>query len=239
MIHNGMMFGGEGPIMQGSWFNPHTGDSFTVRDSFFEDNQYVVTTTDGRYLRFDQLQNYIQSDPKHNNEMKMNLQKPNMEELPPEVSNLIDSNGYNDLIIPEDVEILNKNQKMTLGNLNNPIQVNHNIDKQSQTILNTSEDEDTMLVRRLLKRATVPSVKCSITWNNFPEKQLEMLEMMAVEPDIIVDYFLQQIDLNTIKEIVKEKICERLFLDIKPVAEKEEKIVETTKTSKKTKSTKK
>ena len=59
---NGMMFGGEGPVMQGTWYNPNTGDAFTVRDSFFEDNQYVVTTTDGRYLSYNQIQNYIQSD---------------------------------------------------------------------------------------------------------------------------------------------------------------------------------
>ena len=45
MIQPGMMFGGEGPVMQGTWYNPTTGDAFTVRDSFFEDNQYVITTT--------------------------------------------------------------------------------------------------------------------------------------------------------------------------------------------------
>ena len=50
MIQPGMMFGGEGPVMQGTWYNPNTGDAFTVRDSFFEDNQYVVTTTDDAYF---------------------------------------------------------------------------------------------------------------------------------------------------------------------------------------------
>ena len=107
MIQPGMMFGGEGPVMNGTWYNPHTGDAFTVRDSFFEDNQYVVTTTDGRYFRYDQLQNYIQSDMKLDDLKKIKTEvenKPKIEELPAEVSNLIDNepNTFNDLILPED-----------------------------------------------------------------------------------------------------------------------------------------
>ena len=56
---NNLTFGMEGPIMDGTWYNTQTGDSFTVRNSFFEDNQYIVQTTDGRILRYDQIQNYI------------------------------------------------------------------------------------------------------------------------------------------------------------------------------------
>ena len=62
MINSGLTFGSEGPMMEGTWYNPRTGDSFTVRDSFFEDNQFVITTTDGRYLKYEQIQDYIKSD---------------------------------------------------------------------------------------------------------------------------------------------------------------------------------
>ena len=42
-MNNGVMFNTEGPIMTGSWYNPNTGDSFVVRDSFFENNQsYLI-----------------------------------------------------------------------------------------------------------------------------------------------------------------------------------------------------
>ena len=47
MMNTGLTFGSEGPMMEGTWYNTRTGDSFTVRDSFFEDNQFVITTTDG------------------------------------------------------------------------------------------------------------------------------------------------------------------------------------------------
>lgn len=50
-----------GPSIQGVWLNPKTGDSFKVRDTFFEDNNLIVMTTDGRKLGFDQINDYIQS----------------------------------------------------------------------------------------------------------------------------------------------------------------------------------
>ena len=36
---NGINFPMDGPCMSGTWYNPHTKDSFTVRDTFFENNQ--------------------------------------------------------------------------------------------------------------------------------------------------------------------------------------------------------
>ena len=62
MTHQGIVFDTQGPVMSGTWYNPKTGDSFTVRDSFFQDNQFVVTTTDGRMLSYNQIQHYVQSD---------------------------------------------------------------------------------------------------------------------------------------------------------------------------------
>ena len=114
MIQPGMMFGGEGPIMQGTWYNPSTGDAFTVRDSFFEDNQYVVTSTDGRYFRYDQLKNYIQSDMKLEDLKKMKPENKvkEKEELPAEVANLIDNDDEIGML-PEDKMLI----QPKLGNL--------------------------------------------------------------------------------------------------------------------------
>ena len=61
-MNNGIMFGTQGPLMSGYWVDPRTGDSFTVKDSFFEDGQYIITTMDGRKLSYDIIQNYVQSD---------------------------------------------------------------------------------------------------------------------------------------------------------------------------------
>ena len=62
MFNNGITFGSDGPMMDGTWYNPKTGDSFTVRNTFFEDNQFIIQTTDGRVLNYEQIQNYVKSD---------------------------------------------------------------------------------------------------------------------------------------------------------------------------------
>jgi hypothetical protein len=96
-----------------------------------------------------------------------------------------------------------------------------------------------MLVRRILKRSIAPEVDCKVTWKNFPTKQMEMLDMMAVDVDAIVDYYIKDIDLNTIKEIVKDGIKKHIEKSLSPqdeeVKEKPQKPTkkETTKTSKK------
>ena len=41
-MNNGIMFGAQGPMMTGTWYNPNNGDSFTVRDCFFENNLYCI-----------------------------------------------------------------------------------------------------------------------------------------------------------------------------------------------------
>ena len=134
-----MMTNGDGgPFMSGTWYNPNTGDSFTVRDTFFEDNNLIVMTTDGRRLNYDIVSRYIKSD------------KP----------------------------------------------------------IHEVEDEDDLLVRRIMKRATKPEIKCGIVWNNFPSKQLEMLEMMGVDENKIAEFVIKSFDLNTIQEQIKKSIID-------------------------------
>lgn len=60
----GITFDGTAPMMEGTWFNPKTGDVIKIRDTFFENNNYVARTTDGRMLNYSQLQNYIRDDSK-------------------------------------------------------------------------------------------------------------------------------------------------------------------------------
>ena len=55
---SGINFSMDGPIMDGTWYNTTTGDSFTVRDTFFQDNQLMVATTDGRLMDYNMIQNY-------------------------------------------------------------------------------------------------------------------------------------------------------------------------------------
>lgn len=206
MIQPGMMFGGEGPIMQGTWYNPKTGDAFTVRDSFFEDNQYVVTTTDGRYLRYDQLQQYVQTDMKledikhaHNKQHKNENIK---ESLPKEISNLIDDGsediyfGDNNLLLPEDMDLLNKpihttnmqqTQSNKLGNIYAP------------PVPNAAApiDMNTTIIEKALKNTAKPNFSINVKWDNYPSKEIEMLkDIMDIPVTEIVDWYLDSIRLD-------------------------------------------
>jgi hypothetical protein len=206
MIQPGMMFGGEGPIMQGTWYNPKNGDAFTVRDSFFEDNQYVVTTTDGRYFRYDQLQNYIQSDMKLEDLKKMKQNTPAVHEdpIPAEVSNLIatNSNDNNDFgLLPDEMDLIKgPAQTKSLGNIHATSTV---VQQSYPRQFNVLDDPavpvnmNTAIIEKALKNAPKPDFSINIKWNDYPEKQIEMLkDIMDIPTSEIVDWYLENIQLN-------------------------------------------
>jgi hypothetical protein len=215
MIQPGMMFGGEGPVMQGTWYNPTTGDAFTVRDSFFEDNQYVITTTDGRYLRYDQIQNYIQSDMKLD-ELKQ-LKKENTvkeEALPAEVSNLIGGDDIyfggdiNDMLLPEDAALINKPVNRDLGNIYaTPTQQTQPIGYTTQPVQNMN----TAIIEKALKNTTKPNFSINVKWDNYPSKEIEMLkDIMDIPTTEIVDWYLDNIQLDEFVMAFKVAIDDKI-----------------------------
>ena len=92
------MIFGEGPILTGNWYNPKTGDSFTVRDTYFEDNNFYVITTDGRRMDYNLMSQYVQSDKPI---PKMEEQKPQTQ-IPQEVLSQMESNTDDDFMTDED-----------------------------------------------------------------------------------------------------------------------------------------
>ncbi len=200
------MIFGEGPILSGHWYNPSTGDSFTVRDTYFEDNNLYVITTDGRRLNYDIISKYVQSDKPIPKQPNIAQQQTNT--LPPELANQIlnpvssvnsDFNNSEFGILEDDMALIsgqnNKEKAITRDQFN--------INSVKQTL---QEDEDTMLIRRILSRSQEPIITCGIKWNKFPNKQLEMLEMLGVDLDKIADYYINKIDLQVIKDKIKEDI---------------------------------
>lgn len=206
----GMTFGSEGPMIQGTWVNPNTGDSFTVRDSFFEDNNYVITTTDGRYIRYEQFQNYIQADEKSVNDIKNSIKEKaaaKEEAIPAEISSLIDNdNNADTMITPEDYELLYYGKK-SLGNLNTTPTQSQFPKKET-----SAENMNAAIIKKALNNTEQPKFKVDVDWNNFPSKQIEMLyDIMGISEDEIIEWYLDNIQLidiiETIKTSIKERIC--------------------------------
>ena len=223
MIQPGMMFGGEGPVMNGTWYNPNTGDAFTVRDSFFEDNQYVITTTDGRYLRYDQIQNYVQSDMKLEDLKQIKNSRENVplkEQLPPEVSNLIDTDYsevktedsyYNDLLLPEDEIYVNNtmNKTTSFGNINKPTVENY--DKNDAKSPITSVSMNSAIIEKALRNTVKPNFSINVEWPNYPSKEIEMLkDIMEIPSDEIVEWYLDNIQLNDFIIAFKNAIDDKI-----------------------------
>lgn len=210
MIQPGMMFGGEGPVMNGTWYNPHTGDAFTVRDSFFEDNQYVVTTTDGRYFRYDQLQNYIQSDMKLEDLKQMNTIKEKTNELlPPEVSNLIDNTDDEDPIgiLPDDLDLI---KPRSLGNLGDKPTVANYV-KDDVKLPVAPVNMNSAIIEKALKNTVKPNFSINVEWSNYPSKEIEMLkDIMEIPSDEIVEWYLDNIQFNDFIMAFKTAIDDKI-----------------------------
>lgn len=215
MNMNGMMFGGEGPVMQGTWYNPTTGDAFTVRDSFFEDNQYVVTTTDGRYLKYNQIQNYVQTDMKLEDLKKRKIENHKKDEIPAEVANLIEgtdpSDPYASMMSPDDLMIGNA-KPVNLGNLADDRKPEY---IQPSGIIMQTPSPATMneaIIEKALKNAPKPEIKVDIFWDVYPEKQIEMLkDVMEISEDEIIMWYLDNIDMMEVVDALKEAIRYRIL----------------------------
>jgi hypothetical protein len=215
---NGMMFGGEGPIMQGTWYDPNTGDAFTVRDSFFEDNQYVVTTTDGRYLNYNQLQTYIQTDMKLEDLKRMKAENQNTvkEQLPAEVANLIEGSNdpYSGMMTPDDMMI--GNTTVNLGNLyRDDLPVQHTpvgdvyVDPYSA---GKGQSMNEAIIEKALKNAEKPEFNVDVIWDNFPLKQIEMLkDIMEIPEDEIIDWYLDNIEMIEVVDALKTAIRSKIL----------------------------
>lgn len=205
---------GEGPILSGHWYNPSTGDSFTVKDTYFEDNNLYVITTDGRRMNYDMISKYVQSDKPIPKQTQPAQNQNNV--LPPELASQIlnptntvssDSNNSEFGILEDDMALISGQATSQVSSQVNKEKAitrdkfNINAVQQLQ-----QEDEDSMLIRRILSRSQEPKITCSVEWSKFPNKQLEMLEMMGVDLNKIADYYINKIDLQVIKDKIKEDI---------------------------------
>lgn len=186
MINN-ISFNGEGPVMSGTWYNPKTGDSFTVEDSYFQDNQYLVKTTDGRMLDYNFIQNYVKSDapiPKQNAPTKV-------QPHPQEVLDMIQPEAS---ILPEDQALISGNS--FVGPTNSYI----------NNSLETTYKEDPIISRALSKKA-LPKIDFNIDEKSFPKKAIDMLiEIMGVTEEEIVEWYINKIDINIIREGIKDSL---------------------------------
>ena len=197
-MNNGMTFGMDGPSITGWWVNTKTGDKFKAVDTFFEDNNLLVKTADGRLLNYNQLQNYIQTDKPEelSKQVKSSQTKKVVHEaVPASILSELETPGEEteeDLLIPDDNiwgDIGVGAIKPTPG-------------KRSPVIVN-----DFDIIHRALEDKSHPSIEGVVSWKKYPESEIKMLcDIMRVSPESIVDYYISQISIEDIAASIKESI---------------------------------
>lgn len=180
---NGIMIEGDMPSINGTWYNPSTGDAINVRDSYFEDGQMKIITTDGRVLSYAQMEKYIKSDSGKVPKMPKNqgyTQK--VDELPPEVSSILEgfsSPPYNTAVssmsVPKKQYEHSENWKI--------------IDK----VFNKIKNE--------------PKFNILISWDPYPTKEIEtLIDIMDIPIEEIVNYCCDKYIDDSLFEEVKENL---------------------------------
>jgi hypothetical protein len=197
----GIQFNMEGPVMSGTWYNPKTGDSFTVRDTFFEDNNYIVTTMDGRRLDYNFIQNYVKSDspiPKMEQPNKTN----NKTEIPQEVLSEI-SNEIDDFILEDDMLLL---QTKTAPQNEIISSRRINLDNFSDNKIN-SKPTNYYIIDKALSKVKKPKFELKCKWDKFPKQEIEMLkDIMDIDMSEIKDYIFEKFIDESYKEDLKKQL---------------------------------
>lgn len=197
MMNNGMNFGMDGPQVTGWWVNPQTGDKFNAVDTFFEDNNLLIKTSDGRLLNYNQIQNYIQTNNPDSVVPPQTTQQssPAHEEIPAEILNELEdpSNPNDGLLIPDD-DIYGITGKKTQS-----VDNNVNIAK--------SKINDFDIIDRALKNKGSVVIKGDICWKDFPEREIEMLiDVMNISENDVIEYYINNITLDEVLASIKDSI---------------------------------
>lgn len=197
----GIMMGGDGPMMSGTWVNPKTGHKFTVRDCFFQDGNFMVQTTAGQMLDYNTIQHYVQSTgndavpiQKQQAAPKKQAPRPQPQEVPEDIMNEI---------LPEDMEAIG------LGNINDPVRNKVQLQPVNTQPMPVVPDPDAAMVDRVLNGLPLPKLSVNVDWEGAPKKQIETLvQILRVKPQSIINYYISKLNMSVLGEAVREAITE-------------------------------
>ena len=222
----------DGPTIEGVWQNPKTGDFFTVRDSYMEDDDFIIIATDGRRFNYKMLNDYSQTNQKieelkHSRDM---MRRKREQDEDNEVLKLIGTDEEDILTKPlkrntqpttqtpsEDAEMDDEINSL-MGNYANPVRrpagVRMPIDApvyDRSVAYKQPGLKDADIIGRALKRVKAPEIKLDLIFEKYPEKQLDMLvDLMGCEYEDIANWMYEEYFSMDLKSIIIDKIKEML-----------------------------
>lgn len=190
-----IMFDGGVPMLDGTWYNPKTGDAITIRDTLFEDNNLIVVTTDGRRIPYTQMEKYIKSDKPI---PKMPKVDPTVKKNSKQTNKIPEPATWDDLILDDDKDLLSTpltsqgtNKEVRTTYLSDPKEVlNHNI-----------------MDRALNKWNNTLKMTVLLDWGIPKENLKTLIDMFGLTPEDIAKYVIAQAKEIDITEAVKDTIA--------------------------------
>ncbi len=215
-------FGIDGPVLDDTvWYNAKTGDSFKVRSNYFEDNNMIVQTYDGRRLNLNQLTEYVQWTGKDLPPKKPISQSSKTEELPPEIAAEIGDAPEEELIDPEDLAMISGAQ---------PVAPKES--RQLNLPVSKPQTSNRAFIEKALSKAKFPNWSIVMKWPNFPQNEIALLHRsMDIPIDEIADYYLDNItqEFDSFINNIKKQLSNYLIEKIIPKEESDVKTKTTTK----------
>ena len=222
----------DGPTIEGVWQNPKTGDFFTVRDSYMEDDDFIIIATDGRRFNYKMLNDYSQTNQKieelkHSRDM---IRRKREQDEDNEVLKLIGSDEEDILTKP-----LKRNTQPTTQTPSGGVEMDDEInslmgnyadpgkrpagvrmpidalDYDRSVAYKQPALKDADIIGRALKRVKAPEIKLDLIFEKYPEKQLDMLvNLMGCEYEDIANWMYEEYFSMDLKSIIIDKIKEML-----------------------------
>ena len=222
----------DGPTIEGVWQNPKTGDFFTVRDSYMEDDDFIIIATDGRRFNYKMLNDYSQTNQKieelkHSRDM---IRRKREQDEDNEVLKLIGSDEEDILTKP-----LKRNTQPTTQTPSGDVEMDDEINSLMGNYANSVKRpagvrmpidapdydrsvaykqpalKDADIIGRALKRVKAPEIKLDLIFEKYPEKQLDMLvNLMGCEYEDIANWMYEEYFSMDLKSIIIDKIKEML-----------------------------
>lgn len=194
---NEINFGMDGFSLDNTtWYNPKNNDVVKIRSNYFEDNNMVIQTYDGRVMNLNQLSNYVQWTGKGEPPKTPQQEKP-IDTVPPEIAAMVENNNEDSYLDPEDMAMIS----------GIPMTSHSEIVKPQYTKPSKSPNYD--IIDRALNKTKQPKIELDVKWNKFPSREIEMLiDIMDIPKQEISDYYINNIkdDMNSFIDNIKNQL---------------------------------
>lgn len=185
-----VMFNGGVPMLDGTWYDPKTGNSITVRDTLFEDNNLVILTTDGRRIPYSQMERYVKSDKPIGKQPKVD---PSIVKDTKREEALAQPATWDDLILDDDKDLLSTPVGGAKPRVFKPNARPQNVD-------------DQILERALKRWDNDIRFDVVVTWGAKKTTLNNLMDMFGFTEEDFANYLMSKAEGIDLKEPMKEAV---------------------------------